>query len=179
MSDWDEFDYGDDDDYRDDDDYDDEGKHDDYPDSGDEWGQDLQNFQIGFKDRERLGGGIIGCWVEGIDGRPLKTQTPEGRFCLRVNAVSRNINDSCGGKLLSEADIQILLDKSPGAHRVRYKNPTAFVLGYIATGRGTRVITKDSLNVTWVCYEKTAGGIDRDESIKKPDIIRYARLWKK
>jgi hypothetical protein len=173
MSDWDEFDYGD---YGD---YGDEGKDGDYPESGDEWGQDLQDFQIGFKDRERLGSSITGCWVEGTDGRPLKTQTPEGRFCLRVNAVSRNINDRCGGKLLSDDDIRFLLDKSPGVHRVQYKNSTAFVLGYLATARATRKITKESLNRIWICYEKTSGGVDRDESIKKHDIIRYARLWKK
>ena len=167
MSDSEEYDYGDDP-------YSDDGGED----SGDEWEGDLEgpDLRAEFKDRERAGG-ILGCWVTGVDGQPLKTQTPLGRFCLKVDAVSRNINSTCRFSLPDE-QIQTLLDKSQELHRVEFKNPTAFVLGYLATGKGTIGITKTSLSNVWKCYEST-DGINKDLSIREPDIIRYARLWVK
>ena len=146
-------------------------------DSGDEWDRELKRATLlpSFKDRERLGGGVIGCWSTGIDGKPLKLQTPLGRFCLRVDAIARNIGEMCTFSV-PENDIQILLAKSQELPRVEYKNPTAFVLGYLATRGGTRDINKRSLAQTWNCYRKTNAD-KKDESIREPDIIRYARLW--
>lgn len=168
MSDWN--DYGDD--------YGDEHKNYwDDEDSDDQWESELRpDFRDQYKDTERAGGQVIGCWEMGIDGQPLKTQTPLGRFCLKVDAVSRNINSTCKGFSISDEQIQKLLNKSQELHRVEFKNPTAFVLGYLATSRGNRAIDKTSLNNVWICYESTSE-YDRDSSIKKPDIIRYARLW--
>ena len=169
MSDWD--DYGDNDD---------QGYSDDDADSGDEWKEELKDpYKPSYNDRERAGG-IIGCWMTGQDNQPLKTQTPLGRFCLRVDAISRNIDDEskcnfskCNFKIPGD-QIQTLLDKSQTLPRVQFKNATAFVLGYLATAKGTRNITKDTLNNVWACYESIAG--IKDSSITKPDIIRYARL---
>lgn len=147
--------------------------------SDDEWKDDLGG-NLGlydeFRDKDRSGG-VVGCWVTGIDNQPLKTQTPLGRFCLKVDAVSRNINATCRGFTISDEQIQHLLNASQNLKRVEFKNPTAFVLGYLATDRGVRSISKDSLRSTWECY-KDIRGINKDTSIKKPDIIRYARLWK-
>ncbi len=170
MSDWEEHDYGDD--PYEDEDYEENNSY-----SDEEWKQDLGDPDLSseFKDRERVGG-ISGCWLTGIDGKPLKTQTPLGRFCLKVDAVSRNINSSCFGFNISDREIQKLLDKSQELERVEFKNPTAFVLGYLATDSGNREITPTSLKSVWICYQRL-GGIHKDLSIKKPDIIRYARLW--
>ena len=134
-------------------------------------------LQDEFRDRERLGAGVIGCWVTGVDNKPLKTQTPLGKFCLKVDAISNNIRDQCQAIFdLTNGDIQKLFLKSEELPRVEYKNATAFVLGYLATQGGTIPITKKSLASTWECYMRT-DSINKDESIKKPDIIRYARLW--
>ena len=146
--------------------------------SDDEWKQDLGgvDIQSEFKDRERAGG-TIGCWLTGIDGRPLKTQDPRGRFCLKVDAICRNISSNCTsmGMSISEDEIQFLLNKSQNLNRIQFLNPTAFVLGYLATNGGKKKITKTSLNNVFTCYIDI---VANDNSIKKPDIIRYARLWK-
>lgn len=165
-----EYDYGDDP-YSDD-----EGRWSDGSDN--EWKEDLggaPQMQSEYKDRERAGG-TSGCWLTGADGRPLKTQDPRGRFCLKVDAVSRNIRSTCNRVKISEDQIQLLLNKSQTIKRVEYKNPSAFVLGYLATDGGVRKITKTSLTNVWNCYSEL---INRDESIKPPDIIRYARWWVK
>ena len=174
-------DYGDDDeddDRRDYGDYgDDDGgdSDDDGGDSDDQWKGDLRDE---FRDRDRAGGQVIGCWVTGVDGQALKTQTPLGRFCLRVDAISRNINEACAGFSIPDEEIQVLLNKSQNLPRVEFKNPTAFVLGYLATRKGAIGITKTSLKNVWRCYG-SVGGINKDSSIREPDIIRYARLWVK
>ncbi len=131
-------------------------------------------MQSEYKDRERAGG-IIGCWLTGADGRPLKTQDPRGRFCLKVDAICRNIDSNCKFMSISEDQIQFLLNKSQNLKRVEFKNPTAFVLGYRATDGGVRKSAKVSGNAVWKCYSDI---MNSDESIKQPDIIRYARLWK-
>ena len=138
-------------------------------DSGEEWTTE-------FKDRERTGGSI-GCWATDNKGVPLKTQSPLGRFCLKVDAVSRNISSECNFPI-SQGEIQKLLEKSQELHRVEFKNPTAFVLGYLATLGGTKVIKKSALDSVWGCYKKLQN-VNTDFTIKKPDIIRYARLWHK
>ena len=158
-------------------DYEDQGYSDDDAYSEDGWNDDLKDpHKPSYNDRERAGG-IIGCWMTGQDGQPLKTQTPLGRFCLRVDAISRNIDSSCNGFVIPHNQIQTLLERSQSLHRVQFKNATAFVLGYLATAKGNKVITKTALNNVWACYESIAG--IKDSSITKPDIIRYARLWEK
>ena len=91
-----------------------------------------------------------------------------------MDAVARRLKTEWAG--MTESDIQTLLEVSQRLPRVGYKNATAFVLGYIASRGGRQEITKLSLNKAFKYYqlmstEKT------DLSIKKPDIIRYARLW--
>ena len=157
---WDDGEGGDGDDYGDD--YDDDYYGDDHQDN--------------FADIERAGAGneYTGCWETGKGGEKLKIQTPLGRFCIKVDAISRNIESEC--KLLVQSDIGILQTFSQKVPRVQYKNPTAFVLGYIATKGGNKNIDEKSLKVVYDCYNKTES-IDKDDSVKKPDVIRYARLW--
>ena len=180
----DDWDYDDDRGDYDDDRGDDRGDYGDYDDddrrdSDDDGGGDSDDqWRDEFRDRDRAGGQVIGCWAMGIDGQALKTQTPLGRFCLRVDAVSRNINESCAGFSIPDEEIQVLLNRSQNLPRVEFKNPTAFVLGYLATRKGTIGITKTSLKNVWGCYG-SVGGINKDSSIREPDIIRYARLWVK
>lgn len=139
-------------------------------DSEPDWFQDLR---AEFDAKERVGG-TMGCWSVGKDGRPLKVQTPLGRFCLHVDAVARQLKTRWAA--MTESDIETLLEVSQRLSRVGYKNATAFVFGYIASRGGQQEITKLSLSKAFRYYqlmstEKT------DLSIQKPDIIRYARLW--
>jgi hypothetical protein len=112
-------------------------------------------------------------WETGIDGQPLKVQTPLGRFCLYVNSVGRQLEAE---KCIKPQDINHLLEKAQQIERVPYLNPTAFVLGYMASAGGTKSVSKVSLNQAWKCYEQL--DYPKDESVFKPDIIRYARYWK-
>jgi hypothetical protein len=142
-------------------------------DSEDDWRTDIGNFQTEYIDRERAGA-TIGCWLTGSDGKPLKIQDAKGKFCLKVDAVSRNIDSSCDYISISEDQIQELLNKSQELERIEFLNSTAFVLGFLVTNGGRRSITKTYLNNIWKCYDSL---MTKDKSVKKPDIIRYARLW--
>lgn len=136
----------------------------------DDYGRENQYYEQEdqYRDRERAGGEYTGCWETG------KIQTPLGRFCIKVYAISRNIESECA--LINQPDIEMLQTFSQKVPMVRYKNPTAFVLGYIATKRGSIKIDPKSLEEAYICYKKTVS-VDKDESIKKSDIIRYSRLW--
>ena len=143
------------------------------------WKQDLRQdlLQDGYKDRERAGGATSWCWNTGLNQKKLRTQTPLQRFCLRIDAVSRNIMFTCGDKYLQEPDIEKLLRQSQEIPRAKFKNSTGFVLGYIATQGGLHNLTPEKLENVWNCYKSTANDDKKDTTIKKADIIRYARFW--
>ena len=147
---------------------DDDGKHSDY----------YYEKKPTYAEAQQMGSGIVSCWLKGIDGLPLKTQNPLGRFCLAVDAISRKINETRCGVNFNTSQIQILLNKSQELPRVGYKNPTAFILGYISTSGGKRGINKETLEVAWKCYNAYTD-TKKIKSLQKPDIIRYARLWYK
>lgn len=150
---------------------------------GGEYGDEYQGeyegeskAQIGFKDLERLGGGVVVPWATDAEGNPLKTQTPFGRFTLKVDAISRNINSECTTIGLSNNDIQTLLDTSEKLKHVEHKNPSGYILGYLATQGGRKQISRDSLKSVWTCcYQKLRR---KDDTVKEPDIIRYSTLWR-
>ena len=80
------------------------------PDSIGDWTEDLKVI-VGYDDLQRTGQeGYTGCWEITKEGKAAKIQTPLGRFCLRVDAVSRSIISDCD--LLSQADIVKLLQYS-------------------------------------------------------------------
>ena len=131
--------------------------------------------QVGFKDLERLGGGVVVPWATDAEGNPLKTQTPFGRFTLKVDAIARNIDSECTTIGLSNNDIQTLLDTSEKLKHVEHKNPSGYILGYLATQGGRKQISRDSLKSVWTCYQKLRR---KDDTVKEPDIIRYSTLWR-
>jgi len=155
-----------DDDYSDEDGYED-GYEDEY--------EGESKVQIGFKDLERLGGGVVVPWATDAEGNPLKTQTPFGRFTLKVDAIARNIDSECTTIGLSNNDIQTLLDTSEKLKHVEHKNPSGYILGYLATQGGRKQISRDSLKSVWACYQKLRR---KDDTVKEPDIIRYSTLWR-
>lgn len=155
-----------DDDYSDEDGYEDEYE--------DEY-EGESKVQIGFKDLERLGGGVVVPWATDAEGNPLKTQTPFGRFTLKVDAIARNIDSECTTIGLSNNDIQTLLDTSEKLKHVEHKNPSGYILGYLATQGGRKQISRDSLKSVWTCYQKLRR---KDGTVKEPDIIRYSTLWR-
>jgi hypothetical protein len=71
--------------------------------------------------------------------------------------------------VLAEDEVITITNKYSVVPQAKYKNPIAFVLGYVAT-RGTRAITN---------FEEAKHELDvlKDPSVTDVDILRYARLW--
>jgi hypothetical protein len=97
----------------------------------------------------------------------------EDRFLINVDSISRKLNSEEITNL-TENDINIMLEKSQFILGLKYKNPTAYILGYIASKGGTNL---DPVNVKFV-INKILPKIDKDAGIEPPDVVRYARYWK-
>lgn len=98
-------------------------------------------------------------------------QDPSERFAVYVDAIYRNLSDKKGVKL-NDDDIFRMLTKIKTIKNIQHKNPTAYILGYIASDGG-RNITKESMkNVITNIIPSV-----RDWDIKPADVLRYARFW--
>lgn len=106
----------------------------------------------------------------GIGPKKNRTQeTPIERFVKFVNAIALELTNE---NHLSENDVRYILEKIRVINKPEYKNPTAYILGYIATNYGGNQINKDKLIECFNLLDKLA-----DKSVTQPDVIRYARLW--
>ncbi len=95
---------------------------------------------------------------------------PTERFYVYVNSVARFLssNDVAG---LTYADVQIILTNIKSTPNARYKNPTAYVLGYGVTKGIDADIDARKL-------VKIETDIRRLElPVRLEDVIRYATLW--
>jgi hypothetical protein len=69
-----------------------------------------------------------------------------------------------------------MVDTARNVDKIKYKNPTAYVLGFIGS-RGGVDISKASMEYAIKkALPMTAEG---ESSVQPEDIIRYARLWLK
>ena len=98
-------------------------------------------------------------------------QEPEERFAIYVDAISRSFNGR-QGVTISEDDIVAMLMKIRRLQYVDKKNPTAYILGYLASNGGSRM---DKKRVNEVITKILI--YSEDSSVLPPDVIRYARLW--
>lgn len=180
MSDYeDEYDYGNYNDYNEygDDDYDRKGNEDD--DFFGDYGQEDQySAEEDFLDdgpelkaerdvRERAGGGM-----NLVSSKELKDATPEERFNVYVEAISRSLN-SDGIFTIEQKDINTMLERSSFIQNIRYRNPTAFILGYLASKGGVAIDKRRVANI----FENMKIPEITEQGITKPDVIRYARYW--
>lgn len=114
-----------------------------------------------YKARERAGpAGLLGSKSNRV------IQDPRELFQSYVNAISRRDFE------LSEDEIATLIEKIDMLDNVEHKNPTAYILGYLASGNGKK-ITKTSIDKT---FNDNLPGVG-DKSVQKEDVLRYARLW--
>lgn len=98
-------------------------------------------------------------------------QDPADRFAIYVDAISRSLINRDIVKL-SQDDIESMLMPIRNIKNVEHKNPTAYILGYIASQGGRSLqhqIVEKVLKVMLPSVE--------DSSVKEPDVIRYARFW--
>ncbi len=127
--------------------------------------------EIGAYNRVGMAGDMIGM-ITGPDGKINRGMLdPLQIFQIQVDAISRHLKDQKIKKPLDDRDIQKMIEKSIVLRHVNYKNPTAYVLGYIASNGGSR-ITQEQFNNSSKLLEYVY-----DTSVLEPDILRYARLW--
>lgn len=133
-------------------------------------------MDIEFKDEFgawlRAGAADTGCLD--ADGKFNKTiQDPILKFKCYVDIISRKlISDNIN---IGERDIENMMSKAESLQYISFKNPSAYIAGYIASNGGKNITETD---VTY-CFSKVLPLIELDGGVQRPDIIRYARLWMK
>ena len=66
-----------------------------------------------------------------------------------------------------------MLEKVDNIADIQYKNPIAYILGYLASRGGQSLRRNDVLSVINHVLPK----LNNDGSVQPPDVIRYARYW--
>jgi hypothetical protein len=135
-------------------------------------------MQATFKDLERVNVGNykdLDIYVDIIGGKQNKLFRSDIEvFVQTVYNVGKELIDA---KVINEADLDNLLENMSRINKPQYKNATAYILGYIASGGGGD-ITKNSAKKALKLI--TPGKYDyqvEDRSVDCAAIIRYARLW--
>lgn len=94
---------------------------------------------------------------------------PEEKFLILLTQSAQSMIEKHDIKI-SDQDIEIMADKVSLISDIQYKNPTAFILGYIATQpRKNMNNVKHVINHILPKIEE--GGV------KPPDVVRYSRFW--
>jgi hypothetical protein len=99
-------------------------------------------------------------------------QDPKQRFACYVNAISMNLMNEDSVKLGNE-DINNMLKKIHNLTNVGRKNPTAYIMGYLATNNGIK-LDKKSFNRV---INNVLPLVDVNAGVTPPDVVRYAVLW--
>lgn len=77
---------------------------------------------------------------------------------------------------ISENDINIINKSTTYVENMIYKNPYAYILGYISTKEGLNKLKKN-INKIFVSKGFAISEAILEGNIKPEDIIRYSRLW--
>lgn len=93
-------------------------------------------------------------------------------FKEQVNATVLSFNDSFFENMGLTSDIRTILDKIEKVKYVEYKNPYAFVLGYISYGRSPEYI-RDNIFSKLVRINQS-----NSNNVTEEDVIRYMRLFR-
>lgn len=121
---------------------------------------------------------IQGAQIEGKFGdiqRKLNkiSMEPRDRFVLQVNAVYNAL--TTGGVIsLADGEIDTILNRIKKIPHAEYKNPTAYILGYMANigSYNIKLNQKNVENVLQNVLPKL-----KDSDVTGSDVVRYARLW--
>jgi hypothetical protein len=106
--------------------------------------------------------------LENLDKKNKLKKTPLERFYETTNAICQQLFDK---NKLSEIDIKNILENIGKIDKPEYKNATGYILGYIVSNGGNKIIKKKLLD-----SEDILDNLE-DKSVQIPDIIRYSRLW--
>lgn len=152
---------------------------DDWKSSGDE-ADDYENAEVDdfeTKDEmhvfDRVG-------FSGLTGNAPKTrlekaaQEPLEKFQQNVRAIALNIG-------ITNGDIDKMVETASYLEHVEHKNPSAYILGFLATERGEQkrpeLIPKLTVEKYNEIIKKVLPLIDSEASVFPEDVIRYSRLW--
>ena len=130
------------------------------------------DLQQGIKDWERVvmgGAGMLGIIPENKFERAMID--PEDRFKIYIDAISRKLSNIDNVEI-SETNIEKMIDKVTEVNKIAFKNPTSYVLGFLASGGGRKLNINDYNFVV----KKVLPYVE-DTSVLPPDIIRYSLLW--
>ncbi len=108
--------------------------------------------------------------------RDIRKATPKERFIEFTNSMALAIKDKYKN-FLYDGDIAPLLSNIENVKNVGYKNPLGYILGYISIDKYGN-INKDRINTIFDNLESINSEIAPTANITKPDVLRYARLWK-
>lgn len=133
-------------------------------------------LESGYVDRDRVGNSR-NMDIQGdlfVGKKYSKSESPESRFATAVDAICRSLQ-SRKWYSITDGEINQIIEKSHVfSENIKYYNPTAFILGYIASAGGTSE-KKENFD--------TALGLLRhigvDNAIEPPDVVRYMRLWRR
>jgi hypothetical protein len=108
----------------------------------------------------------------------FKDKNPTEQFYELVNAVFYKLKES-GISFISDLHFQDIIDGVAKINKPEYKNSTAYILGYYASGFGNG-ISDDNMNAVFRVLPQvnTLANEYPICRISKPDIIRYARMWR-
>lgn len=154
---------------------------DDTDDENFDWDIDEDDDSVQYKDEikafQRVGlpGDILKRTV-GPDGKIDRSiQDPLERFQIYVDASARNL---MGENIsINEGDIKIMIEKAINLKYVHFKNPNAYILGYIASNGGKNITQKTFDYATNNALPLIIKSLIDKGSIRPPDVLRYARLW--
>ncbi len=130
-----------------------------------EWIDRDMDFRDEVGAYNRAGGGNI------LMGKDRILQDPYEKFATYVDAICRSIN-SKDVVNISEASIQVMVEKARGLNNIEYKNPGAYILGFLGSQGGKRIDEKTVKNVI-----KNVLPTLGTDTILPPDVVRYSKLW--
>jgi hypothetical protein len=125
-------------------------------------------FENEYNVYERVGGGVDILGELGTAGE-ADLRDPLQRFTQFTKTVAQEMMTQ-GIITLKKSDVRYIIDQTPDVPNPKYKNPTAFVLGFWVTKRdGT--IDKDRVKKLIPDLPKLT------YPVRDYDVIRYAKLW--
>ena len=97
-------------------------------------------------------------------------QEPIEKFKQYVKAISHNLKSK--NVIITNNQIQEMLDSADELKNVEHKNPTAYILGFLANK-----MEIDSGDPLEYVIQKVLIHADEEASVQAHDVIRYSRLW--
>ena len=147
----------------------------DYEEYNDDYNENVENMfgqERNVYERVGIRGDVnVDIDMIGMDKKKPSQKTPLERFIESVNAITLQILNE--KKMLSQGDLKIILETITSLNTPEYKNPTGYVLGYMASNGGFNMVGEKIFDLFDLLE------FLEDKSVKPEDVIRYARLWLK